>query len=105
MDTPSISRRELLIQGTSGLVLLHAPWFVQAFPSRPGEEVVAVAGSAGRQPERRRRRELAAVGKPRFFLYHAQRQVLPRVALRQAGDRRQEMEPRDRRAGEEADER
>ena len=43
MDAPDISRRELLIQGSAtltGLALLHASWLAQAFPSRPGEEVI-----------------------------------------------------------------
>jgi len=43
MDTQDISRRELLIQASAtlvGLALLHAPWFAQAFPSRPGEDVI-----------------------------------------------------------------
>jgi len=38
-----ISRRDLLLQGSAtltGLALLHAPWVTQAFPSRPGEEVI-----------------------------------------------------------------
>ena len=43
MDTRDISRREVLRQGSAtltGLALLHAPWLAQAFPSRPGEEVM-----------------------------------------------------------------
>ena len=43
MDTRDISRRDLLLQGSAtltGLALLHAPWAAQAFPSRPGEEVI-----------------------------------------------------------------
>ena len=50
MDTPDISRRELLIQGSAGLALLHAPWFVHAFPSRPGEEVVPWLDQPGANP-------------------------------------------------------
>jgi DMSO/TMAO reductase YedYZ molybdopterin-dependent catalytic subunit len=43
MDTRDISRRELLRQGTmtlAGLALVQSPWLAQAFPSRPGEEVI-----------------------------------------------------------------
>jgi DMSO/TMAO reductase YedYZ molybdopterin-dependent catalytic subunit len=43
MDTREISRRKLLWQGSAafaGLALAHSPWIVQAFPSRPGEEVI-----------------------------------------------------------------
>jgi DMSO/TMAO reductase YedYZ molybdopterin-dependent catalytic subunit len=43
MNTHDISRRELLVQGSAvlaGLALSHAPWVAQAFPSRPGEEVI-----------------------------------------------------------------
>ena len=43
MDTRQMSRRELLWQGSAmlaGLTLLHSPWLAQAFPSRPGEEVI-----------------------------------------------------------------
>lgn len=43
MDMRDISRRDLLLQGSAtltGLALLHAPWVAQAFPSRPGEEVI-----------------------------------------------------------------
>jgi DMSO/TMAO reductase YedYZ molybdopterin-dependent catalytic subunit len=43
MDMRAISRRDLLLQGRAtltGLALLHAPWVAQAFPSRPGEEVI-----------------------------------------------------------------
>jgi DMSO/TMAO reductase YedYZ molybdopterin-dependent catalytic subunit len=43
MDTRKISRRELLLQGSAafaGLALLNAPLLAQAFPSRPGEEVI-----------------------------------------------------------------
>ena len=50
MDTPDTSRRELLIQGSVGLALLHAPWFVHAFPSRPGEEVVPWLDQPGPNP-------------------------------------------------------
>ncbi len=43
MHTRDMSRRELLWQGSTalaGLALLRAPWLAQAFPSRPGEEVI-----------------------------------------------------------------
>ena len=43
MDTREISRRDLFRQGSAtlaGLALLHSPWLAQAFPSRPGEEVI-----------------------------------------------------------------
>ncbi|MEO8188226.1 MAG: hypothetical protein ABI580_12780, partial [Burkholderiaceae bacterium] len=50
MRTPSISRRELLIQGSATLALLHAPWLAQAFPSRPGEEVVPWLDQPGANP-------------------------------------------------------
>ena len=43
MDTPKLSRRALLMQGSTaltGLALLHSPLLVHAFPSRPGEEVI-----------------------------------------------------------------
>lgn len=43
MDTRDISRRELLRHGSTafaGFALLYAPWLAQAFPSRPGEEVL-----------------------------------------------------------------
>ena len=43
MDTRDISRREMLIQGSAtltALALLQTSWLAQAFPSRPGEEVV-----------------------------------------------------------------
>ena len=43
MDTHRLSRRDLLIRGSAalaGLTLLHSPLQAQAFPSRPGEEVI-----------------------------------------------------------------
>jgi hypothetical protein len=43
MNTPDISRRELLRQGGAalvGLTLLQSPWLAHAFPRRPGEEVL-----------------------------------------------------------------
>jgi DMSO/TMAO reductase YedYZ molybdopterin-dependent catalytic subunit len=43
MDPRDISRRELLIQGSAalaGLMVLQSPLLAQAFPSRPGEEVI-----------------------------------------------------------------
>jgi DMSO/TMAO reductase YedYZ molybdopterin-dependent catalytic subunit len=43
MDPRDISRRELLIQGSTalaGLMALRSPLLAQAFPSRPGEEVI-----------------------------------------------------------------
>jgi hypothetical protein len=45
-----VSRRELLIQGGIGLALLNAPWFAQAFPARPGEEVVPWLDQPGANP-------------------------------------------------------
>ena len=50
MDPRDISRRELLIQGSATQALLHAPWFAQAFPSRPGEEVVPWLDQPGANP-------------------------------------------------------
>ena len=50
MNTPVISRRELLVQAGAGLVLLQASWLVQAFPSRPGEEVVPWLDQPGANP-------------------------------------------------------
>ena len=43
MDIRDISRRELLLHGSAavaGLALAQSPLLVQAFPSRPGEEVI-----------------------------------------------------------------
>lgn len=43
MEMRDISRRDLLLQGSAtltGLALLHAPWVAQAFPIRPGEDVI-----------------------------------------------------------------
>ena len=43
MDPIKMSRRELFLQGSAafaGLALLHSPILAQAFPSRPGEEVI-----------------------------------------------------------------
>lgn len=43
MDTGEISRRKLLWQGSAafaGLALARSPWIAEAFPSRPGEEVI-----------------------------------------------------------------
>jgi len=43
MDPRDISRRELLMQGSAalaGLMVLRSPLLAQAFPSRPGEEVI-----------------------------------------------------------------
>ena len=43
MHTREISRRELLMHSSAavvGLTLLHSPLLAQAFPSRPGEEVI-----------------------------------------------------------------
>ena len=43
MNTPEMSRRELLRQGGAavvGLTLLRSPWLAQAFPRQPGEEVL-----------------------------------------------------------------
>ena len=50
MNKPDISRRELLLQGSATLALLHAPWFAHAFPSRPGEEVVPWLDQPGANP-------------------------------------------------------
>ena len=50
MNAPVISRREFLAQGSAGLVLLQASWLVQAFPSRPGEEVVPWLDQPGANP-------------------------------------------------------
>jgi len=50
MNAPVISRREFLVQGSAGLVLLQASWLVQAFPSRPGEEVVPWLDQPGANP-------------------------------------------------------
>jgi DMSO/TMAO reductase YedYZ molybdopterin-dependent catalytic subunit len=43
MNVPQMSRRELLRQSGAalvGLTLLQSPWLAQAFPRRPGEEVI-----------------------------------------------------------------
>ncbi len=43
MDTGQSPRREFLLQGTAalaGLTILHTSFLAQAFPSRPGEEVI-----------------------------------------------------------------
>lgn len=43
MDTPRLSRRELLLHGRTalaGLAFLHSPLLVQAFPRRSGEAVI-----------------------------------------------------------------
>jgi DMSO/TMAO reductase YedYZ molybdopterin-dependent catalytic subunit len=43
MNTPDMSRRELLRQGGTavvGLTLLQSPWVARAFPRQPGEEVL-----------------------------------------------------------------
>jgi DMSO/TMAO reductase YedYZ molybdopterin-dependent catalytic subunit len=43
MDTREISRRKLLWQGgaaLAGLALVRSPWVAEAFPNRPGEEVI-----------------------------------------------------------------
>src|SRR5688500_20328160 len=50
MSTPDFSRRDLLLQGSVGLALLHAPWLVQALPSRPGEEIVPWLDQPGANP-------------------------------------------------------
>ena len=50
MNAPVISRRQFLVQGSAGLVLLQASWLVQAFPSRPGEEVVPWLDQPGANP-------------------------------------------------------
>ena len=50
MNTTPISRRELLLGGGAGLVLLQASWLVQAFPRRPGEEVVPWLDQPGANP-------------------------------------------------------
>ena len=50
MNAPVISRREFLAQGSAGLVLLQASWLVQAFPSRPGEDVVPWLDQPGANP-------------------------------------------------------
>src|SRR4029453_200950 len=50
MDTPDIRRRDLLIRAGAGLALLHAPWFAQAIPTRPGEEVVPWLDQPGANP-------------------------------------------------------
>ncbi|HKO66498.1 MAG TPA: molybdopterin-dependent oxidoreductase, partial [Burkholderiaceae bacterium] len=50
MLTPEISRRELLVQGSAALALLHAPWLAHALPSRPGEEVVPWLDQPGPNP-------------------------------------------------------
>jgi len=49
MNAP-VSRREFLVQGSAGLVLLQASWLVQAFPSRLGEEVVPWLDQPGANP-------------------------------------------------------
>ncbi|MEO5699804.1 MAG: sulfite oxidase [Casimicrobiaceae bacterium] len=53
MNLQNISRRELLKQASAtftGLALLQASWLVQAFPSRPGEEVVPWMDQPGPNP-------------------------------------------------------
>jgi DMSO/TMAO reductase YedYZ molybdopterin-dependent catalytic subunit len=50
MKAPLVSRREVLIRGSAGLALLHAPWFVQALPNRPGEEIVPWMDQPGTNP-------------------------------------------------------
>jgi DMSO/TMAO reductase YedYZ molybdopterin-dependent catalytic subunit len=43
MDTREMSRRKLLWQGSAalaGLALVRSPWIAEAFPTRPGEEVI-----------------------------------------------------------------
>ena len=45
MDLRDVSCRELLIQGSAafaGLMVLQSPLLAQAFPSRPGEEVILI---------------------------------------------------------------
>ncbi|MGZ8272848.1 MAG: sulfite oxidase [Burkholderiaceae bacterium] len=50
MSTPGLSRRDLLIRGSAGLALLHAPWLVQALPSRPGEAILPWLDEPGVNP-------------------------------------------------------
>jgi DMSO/TMAO reductase YedYZ molybdopterin-dependent catalytic subunit len=53
MDTSQMSRRELLKRGSAaftGMALLHAPLLAQAFPSRPGEEVIPWADQPPANP-------------------------------------------------------
>ena len=52
MNTPDTARRELL-QGSAalaGIALLHSPLLAQAFPSRPGEEVIPWLDQPGANP-------------------------------------------------------
>jgi DMSO/TMAO reductase YedYZ molybdopterin-dependent catalytic subunit len=54
MDTEDFPRREFLLQGGSaalaGLTILHASFPAQAFPSRPGEEVISWADQPPENP-------------------------------------------------------
>jgi DMSO/TMAO reductase YedYZ molybdopterin-dependent catalytic subunit len=50
MNAPVSSRRELLLGGSAGLLLLQASWLVHAFPSRPGEQVVPWLDQPGANP-------------------------------------------------------
>ena len=53
MDIRGISRRELLRHGSvalAGLTWLQSPWLAQAFPCRPGEEVVPWADQPPANP-------------------------------------------------------
>lgn len=50
MSTPDLSRRELLVQGSAALALLHTSWIAQALPSRPGEQTVPWLDQPGPNP-------------------------------------------------------
>ena len=50
MHTPDISRRELLLQGSADSRSCKRPRLAQAFPSRPGEEVVPWLDQPGANP-------------------------------------------------------
>ena len=53
MDTEDVPRREFVVQGSAalaGLAVLHASFLARAFPSRPGEEVIAWADQPAANP-------------------------------------------------------
>ena len=69
MHTPDVSRRELLIQGSADPCPAACAVVGASVPEPARRRNRALAGSAGCQPERRRGREPAAVGKPGLLLY------------------------------------
>ncbi len=98
----ALARREFIINGSAALAALAVfqSRFARAFPSRPGETVIAMARSAGGKSRSGDNQNPARLGGS-GLMGDAQRQVLQHRPFRPAGHRRQQLEAGDRWPGEE----